>query len=154
MALLSNELQKLVGQFKLSASGALITWSKSYSVGIGSMDREHQRLIDIINSLYAAMRSGKGKEVIGDILNELIEYTKTHFADEERLMRDSGYPGYEDQKRAHEVLIAKVLEIQEKYRSGTALSQEIMSFLKNWLVNHIQGMDRKYGPHMKKKKIR
>jgi hemerythrin-like metal-binding protein len=151
---LSSELERLVGQFKLSDTGKLINWSRSYSVGVSQMDSEHQRLIDIINNLYSAMRSGRSKDAIGSILDELIDYTKTHFAHEEKLMRDSGYAGFDEQKRAHEALVGQVVEIQQKYRSGTALGQEVMTFLKNWLVNHIQGLDKKYGPVMNKKGIK
>jgi len=151
---LSEELQRVVGQFKIAESGKLITWSSSYSVLVEKMDQEHQRLIDVINNLYAAMREGRGKEAIGTIMNELIDYTKTHFAHEERLMKESGYAGLEEQRNAHENLISQVLEIQNKFKSGTALSQEVMSFLKNWLASHIQGMDKKYGPHLNKKGIR
>ncbi len=148
---LAEELQRVVGQFKLSDTGKLIIWSKSYSVGVSQMDNEHQRLIDIINNLYSAMRAGRSAEAIGAILDELIDYTKTHFAHEERLMQDSGYAGFDEQKRAHEALVAQVVEIQQKYRAGTALGQEVMTFLKNWLVNHIQGLDKRYGPTMNKK---
>lgn len=151
---LSEELQKLVNQFKLSESGKLIVWSNSYSVTVSQMDKEHQRLIDIINNLYAAMRSGRSKEAIGSILDELVEYTKTHFAHEEQLMQQANYSGYADQKKAHEALVSQLNEILAKYRSGTALGQEIMNFLKNWLINHIQGMDKQYGPAMHKKGIK
>jgi len=151
---LSTELERLVGQFKLAGSGKMISWSKSFSVGVGQMDREHQRLVDIINNLYASMRSGRSKDAIGTILDELVDYTKTHFAHEERLMQEAGFGGYNDQKRAHEALVAQVAEIQGKYHAGTALGQEVMTFLKNWLLNHIQGMDKLYGPAMNKKGIK
>ena len=151
---LSSELERLVGQFKLSDSGKLINWSRSYSVGVSQMDSEHQRLIDIINNLYVAMRAGRSKDAIGNILDELVDYTKTHFAHEERLMQETGYNGYDEQKRLHEALVAQVLEIQGKFRSGTALGQEVMTFLKSWLVNHIQGIDKRYGPVMNKKGIK
>jgi hemerythrin-like metal-binding protein len=148
---LSAELERLVGQFKLSESGKLIVWSKSYSVGVSHMDSEHQRLIDIINNLYSAMRSGRSRDAIGTILDELIDYTKTHFAHEEKLMQESNYDGFDEQKRCHVALVSQVVEIQQKYRAGTALGQEVMSFLKGWLINHIQGLDKKYGPVMNKK---
>lgn len=151
---LSEELQKVVGQFKLSESGKLIVWSSSYSVKVNQMDQEHQRLVDIINNLYAAMRTGRSKDAIGNILDELVTYTKTHFAHEEQLMQQSNYSGYPEQKRAHEALVAQLNEILEKYRAGTALGQEIMSFLKNWLINHIQGLDKQYGPTMSKAGIK
>jgi hemerythrin-like metal-binding protein len=151
---LSGELERLVGQFKLSENGKLINWSRTYSVGVSQMDSEHQRLIDIINNLYIAMRSGRSKDAIGTILDELIDYTKTHFAHEEKLMQEAGYAGFDEQKRAHVALVSQVVEIQQKYRAGTALGQEVMSFLKNWLINHIQGLDKKYGPVMNKKGIK
>ncbi|GAM10814.1 methyl-accepting chemotaxis protein [Geobacter sp. OR-1] len=151
---LAGELQKVVSEFKLSESGKLINWSNSFSVKVSKMDQEHQRLIDMINNLYISMREGHGNESIGAILDELIEYTKTHFSHEEKLMKESGYPGYEDQKRAHESLIRQVVEIHGKFKSGAALSQEIMTFLKNWLVNHIQGMDKRYGPYLNKKGVK
>jgi len=151
---LSAELERLVGQFKLSETGKLINWSRSYSVGVSQMDSEHQRLIDIINKLYSAMRSGRSNDAVGTILDELIDYTKTHFAHEEKLMQESGYAGFDEQKRSHVALVSQIVEIQQKYRAGTALGQEVMSFLKDWLINHIQGLDKKYGPAMNKKGIK
>jgi hemerythrin-like metal-binding protein len=151
---LAEELQKVVGQFKLSDSGKLIEWSRSYSVGVTQMDNEHKRLIDIINNLYAAMRGGRSTEVVGSVLDELIDYTKTHFAHEEALMQQTNYDGYDVQKRSHVELVNQVIEIQNKFRNGTALGQEVMTFLKNWLINHIQGLDKKYGPTMNKKGIK
>jgi hemerythrin-like metal-binding protein len=118
------------------------------------MDQEHKRLVEIINNLYGAMRQGKGNEVIGPILDGLVEYTRTHFAHEERLMKEAGYAAREEHKREHDSLTGQVLEIQNKYRSGAVLSLEVMSFVKDWLVNHIQGSDKRYGPQMIKKGIK
>jgi hemerythrin-like metal-binding protein len=151
LARLSNELQQLVGQFTLDRSGKLINWSINFSVEVPAMDDEHQRLIDIINNLYQAMREGRGKSALSIILDELAGYTRTHFSHEERLMQQSAYPGYAEQKSAHEALVERLMEIRGKFEEGTALSQEVMSFLKSWLIGHIQGMDKKYGPHLNRK---
>jgi hemerythrin-like metal-binding protein len=118
------------------------------------MDNEHKRLIDIINNLYSAMRGGRSTQVVGSVLDELIEYTKTHFAHEEGLMQQTNYQDYDIQKRCHVELVNQVLEIQKKFNNGTALGQEVMTFLKNWLINHIQGLDKKYGPVMNKKGLK
>jgi len=88
------------------------------------------------------------------VLDELIDYTKTHFAHEESLMQKTGYEGFDTQKRSHVELVNQALEIQKKFRNGTALGQEVMTFLKNWLINHIQGLDKQYGPVMNKKGIK
>jgi len=154
LAGLSRELERVVSQFRLDRNAKFITWNSRFSVGVSQMDQEHQRLVDLINNLHAGMREGRGKEAVGAILGELIDYTKTHFEHEEALMQRAGYEDLPKQKEAHRKLVEQVLATQEKFRRGEALGQEVMNFLKDWLLNHIQGMDRLYGPVMNKKGIR
>ncbi|GAB4300614.1 MAG: methyl-accepting chemotaxis protein [Desulfuromonadia bacterium] len=154
LAGLSRELERVVSQFRLDRNARFITWNNRFSVGVSEMDREHQRLVELINNLHAGMREGRGREAVGAILGELIDYTKTHFAHEEALMQKAGYEDLPKQKEAHRKLVEQVQATDEKFRRGEALGQEVMNFLKDWLLNHIQGMDRLYGPVMNKKGIR
>ena len=73
---------------------ALIKWTSALSVAVPEIDLQHQKLVSLINQLHESMLSGKGREVLGGVLNELIDYTKRHFADEEELMRRHNYPEY------------------------------------------------------------
>ena len=66
-------------------------WNTSYSVKVEAMDAQHKRLFEIIRELYTAMRAGQGKQVVGEVLHRLIEYTVQHFAAEEKLMEKNGY---------------------------------------------------------------
>lgn len=66
-------------------------------------------------------------------------------------MEQAAYPDYPAQKAAHEALVERLMEIRDKFIAGTALSQEVMTFLKGWLIGHIQGMDSKYGPYLNRK---
>ncbi len=126
---------------------ALLTWNETYSVKIKKFDDQHRKLIDLINQLHDAMLVGKGKDVMGSVLNSLVDYTKTHFAAEETLMKLHGYPDYEQHKKEHNVLVMQVLDVQRQLREGkTPITQAIMFFLKEWLQQHIQGNDKKYGP--------
>ncbi|MDD2852310.1 MAG: bacteriohemerythrin [Desulfuromonadaceae bacterium] len=154
LSTLSTVLKNVVNKFTFSESNTFFAWNSSYSVGFNTMDQEHKRLVEIINNLYSAMRRGEGNTVIGPILDGLVEYTGSHFTHEERLMKEAGYAAYDEHKREHDSLTRQVLEIQNKYRAGAVLSLEIMSFVKDWLVNHIQGSDKRYGPHLVKKGIR
>lgn len=133
---------------------ALMAWNDSYSVKVKEMDDQHRKLLDMINELHDAMKVGKGKEVIGKVLTSLTDYTRRHFTSEESLMKLHGYPGYEEQKKAHNQLVIQVVEIQNKYNEGLVQSQQIISFLKDWLINHIQGMDQKYGSHLNAKGVK
>ncbi len=124
---------------------AYIKWDTSYETGIKKFDAQHQKLVNLINDLYEGMQQGKGKEAVGRVLEELIKYTKEHFVDEEALMQQHNYPGYLAQKGEHERLVKEVATLMEKHKSGAmSLSIETSTFLKNWLTNHILGVDKKY----------
>jgi len=133
---------------------ALLTWSAKYSVQVKQFDEQHRKLIDIVNNLHDAMKVGKGKEVLGQVLDSLITYTRNHFSDEEKLMKVNSYPAYEEHKKEHNLLVLQVTDIQKQFHAGKAiLTQEIMGFLKSWLENHIMGTDKNYGPFLNQKGI-
>lgn len=128
---------------------ALMSWSPSLSVNIKQFDDQHRKLVDMVNELHEAMRAGNGQELLGNIIGALISYTVTHFSDEERLMASHAYPDMAAHKDEHERLVRQVLEMQEQYASGQAiLTLELMLFLKDWLMKHIQGDDKKFGAYL------
>ena len=78
---------------------ALVTWNDSLSVNVAEIDQQHRKLIAMINELNDAMKIGKGKDVLGGIVNSLISYTATHFKTEEKYFAQFGYPDTEDHKK-------------------------------------------------------
>ena len=124
----------------------LMTWDESLSVGVRELDTQHQRLIGYLNSLFDAMSKGQGNDSLKPILSGLIEYTVTHFAAEERYMKQFNYPAYAKHKEEHDALTWKAQDLKGKFDKGqTMLSVETMTFLKTWLTEHIKGTDMKYG---------
>ena len=133
---------------------ALITWSTDLSVNVKGFDEEHKKLINMVNDLHSAMGAGKSKEAMEKILTGLVDYTKTHFAAEEQLMQKHNYPGYQTHKAQHVELTTKVVDFQNKLHNGKAIvSMDVMTFLKDWLSNHIMTIDKKYGPYMNEKGV-
>jgi len=133
---------------------ALLTWNDSYSVKVKQLDDQHKKLIDLINQLYDAMKVGRGSEVIGPVLKSLITYTQTHFSTEEQLMKLHGYPDYDTHKNEHNQLVAQVSDIKKGMDAGKIpLTQNVMNFLRDWLIKHIQGDDKKYGPFLNNKGV-
>ncbi len=130
-------------------------WKEEYSVGIKAMDAQHRRIIEMIDELWSAMRLGRGKEKVGDILENLRDYVNTHFKSEEKLMEEYEFPEYEEHKREHEEYAKKVEEFVDRYIKGEiGLSVHLLVFLKNWLSNHICITDKKYGPFLNKKGVK
>ena len=133
----------------------LIKWSDNLSVQVAAMDQQHKKLIDLINELNEAMSKGKGKEVIGKIVTGLVNYTKMHFGEEEKLMEQANYPDLNEQKNMHRKFIEKVNGYKKEYESGSlGLSIKVIDFLSDWLKNHIQVEDKKYGPHLNRQGIK
>jgi len=134
---------------------ALIQWNDSLSVSVAEIDRQHQKLIGMINELNDAMRQGKGKDVLGKIINGLITYTGTHFKTEETYFDKFGYPDADSHKKEHSNFVRKVTEFKNGFeQSKIGLTIEIMNFLSDWLQKHIKGVDKKYAPFFNAKGLK
>ena len=124
-----------------------IAWSDSYSVGVPAFDKQHQQLITLINKLHEAMAAGHGNDVMGPLLNHLIEYTQFHFSSEEKLMEKYNYPTLAIHKQEHLKLTKQVIDFRTQFETGQSrISVQVMQFLKEWLIHHILETDKHYGP--------
>ncbi len=124
---------------------ALFQWKPSYSVKVVAMDNQHKKLFDLVNELHEAMGSGHGKDVAGDVLYRLIDYTVHHFSAEERLMEKHKYPQLPAHRAAHKALTDKVVAFKKEFDAGTGnVTLELMTFLQEWLRSHIQTIDQRY----------
>jgi hemerythrin len=125
--------------------GKFIEWSESLSVGIEELDDQHKNLVEMVNRMHEAIHERHGSEAVQSILAELANYTVIHFAVEEALMRLLDYPDYEEHFAIHKELVDQVLYLQAKVASGkTAVSFELLHFLKTWLTKHILQEDMAY----------
>ena len=129
-----------------------IEWSDSLSVGVRELDDQHKELVRLVNVLYEALKAGRGREALKDILGGLVRYTKVHFATEERFFNRLGYPEKDEHIQQHRKLVDQVLEFKKKVDSGQdMISVNLLDFLKDWLINHIQVSDKKYGPFLSRR---
>lgn len=133
---------------------ALINWSDSYSVKVKEIDNQHKKLVELINLLHDSMKEGKGKEALDKVLDELVKYTVYHFSYEERLFEKYGYPEAKIHTRQHNDLIEQVKKFVKDFESGKSiLAMEVMNFLRDWLMKHISGDDKKYSSFFNAKGI-
>ena len=126
-------------------------WSPEYSVNIKAIDSQHQELVNILNRLFIAVSKREGDKVIATILDGLVDYTKTHFALEERLMQQAKYKDYEAHKVEHKKLIEELDRLCKKHMvEEKPIYFEMLGFLKSWLKDHIQGVDKLYSADLQK----
>jgi len=145
-----NDQSLLLG----AAENKLIEWSDSeLSVGVSMCDEHHKHLVYLINALYNAVIQGNSKAVLGSVLKELAEYTTSHFRAEEALFNKYNYPEKDEHIELHAKLLATVGELIQKFENGAPLGTEVMEFLNDWLVNHIQKVDRRYTAYLNGKGV-
>jgi hemerythrin len=127
-----------------------MTWTPEMSVGVKALDDDHKKLIGIINQLHFGIEAGHKKEILTAVLDHLVDYTRYHFAREEELLTKANYPATEAHLIEHYNFISKIANVQTRFKAAPVamLDLELMSFLRSWLFSHIQGSDKKYGPHL------
>jgi len=134
---------------------ALIAWDDSLSVKINSIDDQHKVLIKMINEFYDNIINKSTTESINKLIVEMKNYTVVHFANEEKIMQKTLYPNYSMHKIEHDKFVSKIIEIEDKLKSGKlVISIEITTFLKDWLKNHIQVTDKRYSDYFIKNGIK
>lgn len=127
---------------------ALITWTNEISVGIEEIDEQHKVLIGLLNAINEAVQERRSSMVTAEIITQLIDYTRIHFAVEESLMRILGYQEYEAHKVQHGILIESLADLARKFAAGkVTVGFELQNFLKTWLTKHILANDKKYTQH-------
>ncbi len=134
----------------------LVEWNEKLSVGLPSVDAQHKKLVAMLNDLYEAMQARHSHEALGKVLNGLIDYTVYHFHHEEALFAKTGYPAALEHQKEHDDLTKQVLAVKQKYEDGAAptLSMEVLNFLRKWLLTHITGSDKKFGPYLSARGIK
>ncbi len=121
-----------------------VIWQDSYSIGIDTIDTQHKQLFDIMNKIYVASEDDSDIAVIMPLFDQLQDYTKYHFDEEEQFFTTLSQSNIEQHKSEHQFFIDELEKIkQQSLRIGT-ISLELLYFLNDWLVNHIQAEDPKY----------
>lgn len=125
----------------------LIQWDDAWRVGNSAIDYDHQMLVNITNQLWDLKQQPRVDHAdVSRILGQLIDYVKRHFAREEAIFMASDYPDKEAHKAMHVELTKVVEDIAVVFDRDPSLLDldEIMTFLKRWLMDHIVKHDMGY----------
>lgn len=140
---------------KKATEKEFVTWKDEYSVGIESIDNDHKKLLSLINNLQTSTMYYTGEDFDREALDKLIEYTKFHFTREEKLMEDNDYPGFAEHKLQHKKMTDNVLNMVKEYEEDSEKTiEELVEFLKDWLIKHINGSDQKYSSYLISKGVK
>lgn len=119
-------------------------WGPAYSIGLLEIDEQHQTLFGIMNELWTAIIRRAERTEMDHILGELEHYTVSHFAAEEDFMQATSYQQFDEHKAQHQLFIDRISEARAAVARGETVGLQLLHFLKDWLVGHIQVQDRAY----------
>ena len=123
----------------------LFTWKPEYSVNEAELDRHHQKLFQIINTVYKNVMTSPKVDSILPMIDELSAYTEYHFAAEELYLRERGFLDIEDHIASHRELTLKIEALRMSYNDNDLdVSGELIVLLGEWLLRHVLKEDMKY----------
>ena len=121
---------------------ALIEWREEFSVGVASVDHEHQELIELINTTHAALCEKGGDDLVLDFLGEIYAKISAHFALEENIMREREYDQYQEHKADHERLLDDIRDIMDDFEDGLGFDRDrFAARLRDWFSEHFKTHD-------------
>lgn len=128
-----------------------ILWNDSYLTGIKRIDEQHKVLVNTLNEANARLAANVTRDLLEQITRDLLSYAIYHFETEESLMQEYDYSGLsaaenERHRQEHRSFSQQVVALREGLRDGHLVTrEELLSFLNNWLVNHILHTDKQFG---------
>ncbi|MEN8168843.1 MAG: bacteriohemerythrin, partial [Pseudomonadota bacterium] len=120
-----------------------IEWTDALGIGVTELDDDHRALLDLLNRSQLAAAKGDETECI-TILKQVQDFTQVHFHREEVVMEACNYPGLGNHRQVHLLLLKQLENMQKELKRGELNTDGLVTFLGNWWVDHIQGMDRAF----------
>jgi len=114
-----------------------------YLVGFEPVDQQHRNMAAALNNLNDMLKRPASTAEVERQIETLISLTREHFATEERLMRQTGFPDAEAHNSEHRGLEADA----ERLGTGIVNGRELAALqaIKDWLLNHIVQSDMALG---------
>jgi hemerythrin len=129
-----------------------IQWDSAWDIGHSEIDHQHQRWVELFNELDNAFLSKEVRDIAvvqRNTFKAILDYTRYHFASEEKLMQDVVYPDAAGHWRLHKEFDNIVYEKYREFENGELmLTSELLALIKNWLLHHIQVEDKKLGNYL------
>ena len=123
----------------------MVEWEDKFSAGISEIDEEHKKLIGILNKAVSANEHNDNTVETLELLGDMIEYSHKHFSMVEAYMLKFKFPEYQLHKKEHLDFTDMTIRNYHDFISGDyQIANEILEYLKQWLVNHILVTDKKY----------
>ena len=123
-------------------------WSDDYSVSVRKFDDQHRGMINLINAMIFAVEEKLDRGATENIIMNVLEFTSSHFRQEEKILEETGFCEYYNHRRLHEELLRSAFEYNDLYRNNIIEGANFALYLMGWVLLHINKEDKKYTAHL------
>ena len=123
-----------------------IEWQDSYCIDNDRIDVQHQKLFAHANAVFA-LKGQAGQQLA---IIQLYAHLRSHFANEEALMREVNFPEYKSHVHLHNDMLASMNSISVAIGKNQATDEDIHKFMSGWLLGHIAQEDTKIAAYVRK----
>jgi hemerythrin len=122
-----------------------LEWSEEFEFGIPEIDGQHKRMLDVMNTFYDGLEKQDHEQHLLGLLDDVLDYVRYHFEEEERILAVIGYPSLGEQEKLHAVIDNKIQDFKDRIIEEKPISCDVVTTeLGNWYRNHILNEDKKY----------
>lgn len=140
------------GEAGASQGIRFVEWSDHFAVGIPIIDEQHEGIVERVNRLGNDMKAGHGVDRLAQTLGELVACTRQHFATEEALMDRAGLDEEAIRHRqVHQRLLDDVQSLSINLDGRSMVLT--MRYLQEWLLRHVEYMDRPLAVALKERGV-
>ncbi len=123
-----------------------LAWTHACMVGVKAMDDQHGILVDTLNELRQQLVRGSGNGQLNEHMVRLIEFTSLHFGCEESLLERYEFPGLDEHRAAHQLLMSDIRQAGNCVENDEKTEfQRLLGLLSTSYLRHIEALDRQYG---------
>ncbi len=131
-----------------------IPWNTNMHIGIKDIDDQHEKLTLLINELYYAYMDAKERKILERIIQEVNDYASYHFKTEKELMDVYNYEGRESHLAQHDYFTRRAITSLFQYTDKKEeLTAELLDWLTDWWMKHINGTDKEFGTFLRDKGV-
>jgi hemerythrin len=128
----------------MPVAGNLFRWTDAYRVNIARLDKQNQKLFDLMSQLDEAFRAREAPSRIDHIVDSLVHNAFGHFSTEESLMEKHDFPGLPQHRAEHAAFREAIATFLIERRVRPEVAVDVLFFTQDWLKQHMQNFDKKY----------
>lgn len=141
---------EIAGGSRAEKANDKLQWNENLSVHIPDIDEQHKYMFELFNYFEESIHQ-KDDAMIESNFSKLLNYISYHFQREEELMSACKYQGLNKHHQVHVMFKKQIHEHFDDFKAGRLNGQELLSLYRNWLVDHVSGMDQAIGLFCKDK---